>query len=328
VKNILEKLLLASLTAIIIFSLQNYHMFNTLSDYLVLLGIVLLLYLVGPLFVDNFKKILIRTSRICCPKIGILNGYISDPKKEYCCRMASTNVTSYMWYYELRKALCKMVMKRINLITVSEIDDTFSMIINPFTDNFPEEDTEFHPTFYKIRQYIENGGIFVNPGGAFFWNQNTLKPDIMEETILRRNNNAQLMSDTPLFLKFGVSYSMEIRDRNGVETYKEPFQIKIFQEDNDKLIAGELLVNNNLVKKFRAVQPGTKDYIPLLREEGNKSFPIAAIPYRHGFLLLIGLFMESESSEEFKIAIRAVKNMIENRFKRLDSAPFIYKILR
>ena len=61
-----------------------------------------------------------------------------------------------MWFSELNNAIKGKKLKKIRMIPVLEISNNFSIIINPFGDNFPEEDLKLHKTFY-------NRGAFILP---------------------------------------------------------------------------------------------------------------------------------------------------------------------
>jgi len=72
---------------------------------------------------------------------------------------------SKMWDFAIKKN----ITKRTELITTSQISNSYSIIINPFGDSFPEQDINLHKTFYSMCEYVKNGGIFVVTGGAFFF---------------------------------------------------------------------------------------------------------------------------------------------------------------
>jgi len=268
----------------------------------------------------KFKEFLIRKKRLYFPKIGILNGSINGGTTEYACKRAWTEITPSVWQIKINESLRKVLFKTVKLINVSEIDDSFTIIINPFGDNFPEEDLEFHTTFHKIRRYMEMGGVFLNPGGAFFWNQNTAKSDQLVEFITRRFNGVQAINDSPLYLKFGVSTTADVIDTvNNIVRLQEPIDVEVYQQDNDKNIVGDLLVISNKVKRFRAVNKATGDFIPLLREKGDENFPIAAIRYGKGFLILAGIHLWAEESIEFRMITEAVKIMVVNGIRHLNN---------
>lgn len=57
----------------------------------------------------------------------------------------------------------------IKSIGVSEISNKYVAILNPYGEGYPEEDFLYNTSFRRIREYVRNGGIFVNIAGLAFW---------------------------------------------------------------------------------------------------------------------------------------------------------------
>ena len=58
---------------------------------------------------------------------------------------------------------------RVDLIPVSKISKKYSMIINPFGSYYIEEDFTNLKSLNKIKDFIHEGGIFVNTWNIAFW---------------------------------------------------------------------------------------------------------------------------------------------------------------
>jgi hypothetical protein len=104
---------------------------------------------------------------------------------------------------------------------------------------------------------------------------------------------------------------------NGTLVSEEPTNVSVYQEDEDKNIVGDILGDVKTVNRFRAITSESVDYIPLLRETGNKIYPLAAVPYSNGLLLHAGMKVNGVESNEFKIIIKLINNLVDNRFKHL-----------
>ena len=71
------------------------------------------------------------------------------------------------------------------------------------------------------------------------------------------------------------------------------------------------------IKRFRALTSGTSDYIPFIRQKGDASFPIAAIPYGKGYIIHAGIHLHSDTSNEFEMLVSIINNLLTTKFKHL-----------
>lgn len=184
-KDFLHKLIRSLIIVILMAIFQYVFPRPQLYHYAyLLLGVMFFCFLVIP-SAKSAGETLSRELKKRCPKIGILNGSIVSPVREFKCERSWTNVTTSIWLSELRKALRTNRLKRLRLIPVSGIDSSYSMIINPFGDNFPEEDVKLHKTFYRICDYVKNGGLYICTGGAFWTHQNCVANHTCEWVLLK-----------------------------------------------------------------------------------------------------------------------------------------------
>lgn len=278
---------------------------------LLLLVILLFYYLIIPAFV-KVSHVLSRQIQKVYPRIGVLDGSIATPVREYKCERVWTNVTPSMWLSELRKSLKDKRLKQLRMISTSEINSSFTIIINPFGDNFPEEDTKLHTTFYRICEYIKKGGIFVCTGGSFFLHQNPKISDKPEGVIIKIHEGLQFLKDSFLYLEFGVQTTGD-EFLNGRRVSEEPLEVEIYQKEEDKTYAGGVLQENARIKRFRALTSKSSNYIPLIREKGNKSFPVVAVRYGDGYLIHAGMHLASVGGTEFQVLIQIISHLIVNK---------------
>lgn len=288
------------------------------THYIILLIVLLSIYfLFAPLLFHVF--IFIKKSwKVICPKIGILNGYIYNSQRERRCQRISIQIGAETWYYALQKALNGMTFKRIRSISISELNDSFSLIINPFGENYPEQDTELHTTFHNIRHFIRKGGIYFCTGTPFFWHQNPITGKDAEWSFVKTVNNIQASTDSLSFIKLGISTTMPMDT-------PEPIKIGVYQEDRDMEIAGRIVDEKKEIRRFRAVLADTGGTIPLIREIGDKTYPLCAISYESGYLLQAGVWIENENDFEFRVIIEVLTNLTKKRFNTLTYRFFYFR---
>lgn len=303
-KGFIKKLIISLLIASLIKVYTTLFPSPTIYHWLSLLFVILLFYYLFLPLIYKFSDFFSEIRKKHYPYIGILNGNISSPLREYKCQRAWTEVTSSMWFSGLKNAIKDKKLQKIKMIPVLEISNKFSIIINPFGDNFPEEDTKLHKTFYRICEYIKNGGIFLCTGGAFWAHQNTKISEKSDWALKNIEEGGQNLKYSFLYFDFGIE-----------PTGGDPKEVNCYQKDEDKLYCGELLTETTKIKLFRAITDNTSDYIPIIREKDNKSFPIALIRYGNGFLIHAGMHLTSAESIEFKLLIQIIKSLVFNKFK-------------
>jgi len=284
----------------------------TLYHYTSLLFLIILIYYLFLLLSKSFFKEISRKFKSIFPKIGILNGSIYSPLREYKCRRSWTDVTASMWYAEIVRSLKGKTLKRIKLIPASKINDSFSIIINPFGDNFPEEDIKLHKTFYRICEFIKSGGLFVCTGGSFWAHQNTITSDSEEWVFIRTQDGMQSLKDSFFYKEFGVETTGNVLGQT-----QEPLPVDVYQKDEDVSSFGELINSNVSVRRFRAITSRSSDYIPIIRELNDESFPLALVRYGKGFLIHAGMFLTSAQSTEFTLILKTIETLINKKFKNL-----------
>lgn len=311
-RDFLHKLVISALVVIFMAAFSVLFPQPKFLHFIALLFVVLLFYYLGLPALSKFVRYLRVKKKKRFPKLGVLNGNIDSPVREYKCQHGHTDVTAGMWFTELRR---EFGPKKVEMITTSQISGAFSIIVNPFGDIFPEEDLKLHTTFYRICKFIEEGGFFLCTGGAFWAHQNTKVSEKEEWVFLRSQEGVQSLKDSFLYKEFGIVVTGEVFT-DGKIVVQEPLEVQAYQKQEDEAYIGPLIEANTRIKRFRALTPESSNYIPLLREKEDRSFPLAAIQYGKGYLLHAGMRLTGIKAMEFDILIKAMKDIVKNRFSK------------
>ncbi len=310
-KNLRDSILVTVIT--IIFTSFG---FKTWFEYLILFCVVVVVLQVLKLFTP-FVVLLMNIKRKYLVKVAILNGSIFQTEKEHRCVRTWIGITPEMW----RRALIplfpyfgKSWTRSLHLIPVTEINDSWSIIINPFGDNFPEKDQKLHETFYKICSFVSNGGIFIVTGGAFFLHQNPIVSEKAELFMTHLIDGKQNLETSSLFQEFGVRMTGDVYENNQLVS-SEPVRVGVEQTQEDIERFGNVLQGITSLERFRSTSAGSSNYLPLIRQIDGLNFPIAIIPYGKGALVHIGLHITSETSDEFKVVTRVLTSIIQNNMQ-------------
>jgi hypothetical protein len=232
--------------------------------------------------------------------IAILDGYASNRTTEKPCTPFFSNVSPKNWGNLLQNKNTS-----ISFISTAEIDISFDAIVNPFGENYPEENNESKTTYNRILTYIRSGGVFVNVAGFpffYYWDHeqgiNVPVARVKQLYIPDRGLLSFIhFDDTLLYNDFGISVDS-----------RSPTGVTIYQEDEDRVFVGNLLeLGIEKVTQFRAVISGSPNTIPLVRAEEGRIYPLAAIQYGNGHLLLSGLQL---SLQEAPLVSTALKNWL------------------
>jgi hypothetical protein len=233
--------------------------------------------------------------------IGILDGFARNRNTEKPCIPAFSQVPSKDWTNHLQNYNISA-----KYISAAEIDSSFDAILNPFGAVYPEEDFQSKTTYLRILNYINKGGLFVNVAGFpffYYWNHNNGAKVALASSRHIWDPEAEAVrgfwsfNDTVLYKDFHVLLDS-----------RSPTKLKIYQEIIDKKYVGDLLkLGINEVVQFRSVQANTVNAIPLVRAESGKIYPLSAIKYGNGFLMIAGLELHVE---EVPIISNAIKNWL------------------
>lgn len=315
-KDIIKNLRNSTFVTLFYIFLAQFGFQKTWYEYLIVFCIIVVVLQLLKLLIPLWK-FLGDLKRRKLVKVAILNGSIYSPVRENKCVRSWIGVTPEMWRYALLTLFpyfSKSWNRAYYEIPVTSIDDSWTIIINPFGDNFPEKDLKLHETFYKICDYVANGGIFVVTGGAFWAHQNPVVSSKEEWAITHLINGAQGLEKSLFFQEFGVKCTGDIFS-NGQVISKEPKLVDVEQIKEDIGIFGDILQGISSLNRFRATSKDTANYLPIIRQKNESNYPIVLIRYGKGVLIHCGLYIQSEASDEFKVVIRLLTRIIKRKIE-------------
>ncbi len=292
------KILGYTLLSICFASWLNYYtikkpLLYTISLFLTLLFLIVLIVVISSskLIIDYFSNLRYKR-KLKKPVIAILH--------ENNCESERTKFSPNDWYNHFADKGYKTKYIRAN-----EIDEKFTLIINPYGEVYPEQDLVNLTTLKRIKDYIELGGIFINAGGfPFYYGWHTqhkkkqvlpkemqtykLEPGGILQPIILQGYTSLI--DTPLFDYFRV-----------LTTSTPDEVVKVSQNQHDKKLAGDLTNSkDDEVVEFRAIREPAPHCFPLLRSCSNKNvYPIACIKSKKGYLISAGINLNSDKGDKF-----------------------------
>lgn len=247
-------------------------------------------------------------------KLAILNGLVTGTKEIKCSKYPFTNSDPNFWKskFETLSATSSNEFE-IREINATEISQEFAMVLNPFGEEYPEMDLKNKSVFYLIKDYVEDGGVYVNTGGFPFFYAWDVKEGkeypLSEEKIfipkaLKVEDGTISAVQMQVYLQFTGTLFFKEFDAMPTPVSRDR---QVFQEDVDVTRFGDLVTGVGKVKEFRGLPKATKGCIPIVRakdEISGEVYPISALKRGNGYLLLAS--MNTEREEEANLFVKAV----------------------
>lgn len=266
-------------------------------------------------------------SRQTKTKILILNGKVTKSSSEIRCNQYphADELSVSQWYQKIRAIPDVYVTRK----EISQIDNSFGIIINPFGESYPEKPSSSlqTPAFDSICDYIFNGGIFVTAGGLPFtycWdvqsgnqrNTRLVVPNVATHlTVGQLRGSPQLrvhgttmLLDNLIEIKFNIMTTMD-EPRLG---RLGPVNVTLLQNQSDKIYWDCPYVNSN-VNEFRSLNPARSDQaIPILRaiRHGIEVWPIAFVKHGFGILLHMGIDLAAGNTFESEVVTSIINEIV------------------
>jgi hypothetical protein len=298
-------------------------LFYASMSILFLIGFILLTYaLHEPISSFRWRRRYIR--RLKKNKIGIL-------KEERCSR----NATDFSPSYWLRQ-----ISDLYNPVYISspEINENFVAIINPYGEVYREDDYTNLLTLRKIREYVQKGGIFINPGGVAFWlawnkkwkrRVSTAKEIYGFGGPFLKNQQGALagisLTPTVQIGNYSLTETVTYSNFKLLTTVGIQRTLVAFQTDIDKEFCGDIESINgrkNIIEFRAAREPLPKSY-PMLRAtmvdvHNRKStiFPMIAVPDGKGLFIFAGMAFDY-NNKKVKIPKRTAEDQAKRVIKSL-----------
>jgi len=261
-------------------------------------------------------------------KVLILNGKVSTSSSEIRCTQYphANRYDVRKWYYKIKSIPYVIV----NRLPISKINSSFSIVINPFGESYPEKPTshKMTPAFDVLSDYIFDGGILVTMGGlpfTYYWdvmlgtqlNANTIVPNYTTNLVWSfiggrpqiRMRTTTLLIDNLLEKTFNVMTTMDDPNSRQVGSVSvTPFQNREDKKYWDCRYTGSL-------NEFRSIEPQrSPSAIPVVRalRHGNEVWPVAIVRYGFGLLFHVGLDLNRSNISEYGFTLSAINGLITN----------------
>jgi len=263
------------------------------------------------LFCDLLNKVEI-TKRM---HVGVLNGYVIGGGNENPCKPGFASEGSTYWVKRLSER-----NPDFNPLEISacQISSEFALIVNPFGEHYPEIDVERKLVFQQLEDYVGDGGIYVNCAGyPFFYAWDVSISDDKKAPIPICEDKIALPSRSVFDTNMREPQRFQLLLRwTGTLLYKEfkvmptggsPIKVKIYQTDEDRQKFGDLTQDVKEITEFRALYGKVGDVIPLVRarrDDVGEVYPICALPYNRGYLLLCG--MSTTEKSDYELIVNAI----------------------
>ncbi len=302
-------------------SLNSYFSNGSIDIYSIILIIVSFIFLGIIIFKSKKIRLFLMKkyvkNRCEHQKIAILDGRIHELMSH---TIPITRFSIRKWKKRLEDDRLK-----VDLISISRISNDYSMIINPFGGVYIEEDFSNLKTFMRIKKYIHDGGVFINVKDLAFWKSwnsrnntggitspgvetyeiNTGSMTILQHNILHNQLvlqprlTAGSLIDTCLFKNFGVhTTTFFTKNRNLIAT-----PIADFLRDIGEMDITEFRAAINCEKENMEFYRLFSTRLDQVVGEESECFPVAALKYYMGYLVLFGMDITSERDFDFECKI-------------------------
>lgn len=304
----------------------NYYVVSSLfyasMSILLLIGVILLIFALNEP-ISFFRWRMKYKKRLKGNKIGIL-------KEEGCSRNATDFSPSY-WFHQLKDG------HNTDYLSIPEINDELIAVINPYGEVYREDNYTHLETFGKIREYVQKGGIFVNPGGVAFWFAWNKKWKRKVSTareiygfggplLINQQGTPVGVNLTPTVQigNYSLTETLTFSNFKLLTTVGTPRQLVVYQTDMDKEFCGDIenINGKRNIVEFRAAREPLPKCYPMLRatmidvhKRKSTIYPMIAIPDGKGLFIFAGMAFDY-NNKKMKIS----KSIAEDQAKRVVKA--------
>jgi hypothetical protein len=224
-------------------------------------------------------------------KVGILDGSIR--RRDRPCHVEVGALLPQQWAQILGRIFQDENL--IHMISPTQIDNSYCIILNPFGEIYPEEDISRRKSFFRIKAYVEEGGIFINASGlAFYYMFDTrsgrrfITGEPLETTVEGQPGVYRGQTNP---IRSWLRENFQVR----VTVFHQPERLEVYQLPEDRILAGDLVNvgGTNEVNEWRACiyHPSLIPFLRSLKPRDNPNeecYPLAATKHGIGYLLLVG----------------------------------------
>ena len=257
-------------------------------------------------------------------RIGVLSGYMLTRKEKPCSYYPHSKYrNAVQWMQDLNNINeGESNLFQASLTPISKLSDgTFSVVINPFGEAYPELGNAEGTGFRTIMSYIQNGGIFINSGGQPFvysWDVNT-------------GNHKLLVNFIPTVSNIESNYAggrprLSINEKLAIPPeallLKRYFDVETEWDHPETGIVGpremniefdEVLGHNKQktrAKVYRPVKIVSQNIQPIVYTYSDtlgSVYPVVAVKFGRGFLIHTGMSLDEE--REYKILLDIIRRL-------------------
>jgi hypothetical protein len=263
-------------------------------------------------------------------KIGILSGYVQARDEKPCSYYPHSNYRkSVQWMLDLKEVRNNDESKlfHASLTSISNLNNgSFSIVINPFGEAFPELGNAEGVGMKTILSYIRDGGIFVNSGGQPFvysWNVKTGSHNLVINFIpissqVEGSDDDDDDEVMPILSRYESlpipQEALALKRHFDAETEwdhpeKEivgPIEVEI--EFDEILGSDKLKTRANVYRPIRHLSDNIRPLVHCHESLwGVKVYPVVAIRFGRGFLISTG--MNLDEKREYELLIDIVKRL-------------------
>lgn len=283
----------------------NFAMGQTVAGWLwiiMLLAIALAIFLYAVVYTHilddqlaRFEK-WSRARKFGNPRVLVLDGTLNGDKEEKPASPTQSNKAPLEWRSALKEFGWNVEIGPIQHMWRGSAPD---MIVNPFGERYPEANFQSLPIASKIREYVWEGGVYVNVAGIPFWYCYDPKTGVAD--VAGRMEKAS--DGNPKWKSLFHDLFPDLQTSGG-----DPQQIECRQAEIDAQRFGDIANagNDQSVVKFRAYPGSSGQMIPMLRESNQEFYIMGVILFGQGCFLFAGVKID-DSSTTFAKVVAAIK---------------------
>lgn len=272
-------------------------------------------------------------------RVGVLSGYVEGTKDETPCQdyAWSSFRKAEEWQQDLN--LLKVDNQNIfqaSLVSVSQIAyGDYPVVINPFGETYPERGTGEGEAFVTIREFIRNGGIFINTAGnafTYYWDVREGERGIVVDSVPtvtgvqleQRDGKPYVVllgthvirpEALVLWRRFRVTTAWDMPDKNLVGSQESLLEYVGFRCEGSKEKCKANLFRPLLARDDIKIIPFARVDHPYW----GLVYPLAAVAHGRGFLIPVGLSLNEK--REYDLLLKMAKELVTEGFKTLVVGP-------
>jgi hypothetical protein len=232
----------------------------------------------------------VRARQYRNPKVLIIDGTLFSDPGQIPPTPAHTDRTPTDW----RSAFVSLGWKaNIGPVTSIEAGNLPEFLLNPFGEVYPEEDFVSSKTINQIRNYVWNGGVYINVAGIPFWYRYDPWSGKRETAGRVEGVFKGQAAWRSLFYDYFPNLTPE----------GEPHRVEASQSGEEISRFGDIAHAGSdiTVGRFRAYPLNPPQLIPILRNESDSQCIVGVHLYGKGAFIFFGVFIQGTNNSFEKV---------------------------